>query len=119
LMARWRLLASIERTAYPRFKQAAPVRELHEAFTPTAGEADGWGDRLGVGADEDGEAAAGAGGVARCRARARAGMASADVSRVPAASPSRTARWPLTGSLSRAVSLKPASARPRRAGPVL
>jgi hypothetical protein len=37
-MARWRLLASIERTAYPRFKQAAPVRELHEAFPPTAGE---------------------------------------------------------------------------------
>ena len=31
-------MASIERTAYPRFKRAVPVRELHEAFTPTAGE---------------------------------------------------------------------------------
>jgi hypothetical protein len=31
-------VASIERTAYPRFKRAVPVRELHEAFTPTAGE---------------------------------------------------------------------------------
>jgi hypothetical protein len=38
LMARWWLLASIERTAYPGFKRAVPVRELHEAFTPTAGE---------------------------------------------------------------------------------
>jgi Domain of unknown function (DUF4158) len=38
LMARWWLLASIERTAYPRFKRAVPVRELHEAFTPAAGE---------------------------------------------------------------------------------
>jgi hypothetical protein len=24
--------------AYPRFKRAVPARELHEAFTPTAGE---------------------------------------------------------------------------------
>jgi Domain of unknown function (DUF4158) len=31
-------VASIERTAYPRFKRAVPVRELHEAFTPAAGE---------------------------------------------------------------------------------
>jgi Domain of unknown function (DUF4158)/Tn3 transposase DDE domain len=31
-------VASIERTAYPRFKRAVPVRELHEAFTPVAGE---------------------------------------------------------------------------------
>jgi len=31
-------VASIERTAYPRFKRAVPVRGLHEAFTPAAGE---------------------------------------------------------------------------------
>jgi hypothetical protein len=31
-------VASIERTAYPRFKRVVPVRELHEAFTPAAGE---------------------------------------------------------------------------------
>jgi uncharacterized protein DUF4158 len=31
-------VASIERTAYPRFKRAVPVRELDEAFTPAAGE---------------------------------------------------------------------------------
>lgn len=31
-------MASIERTASPRFKRAVPVRELHEAFTPTADE---------------------------------------------------------------------------------
>jgi hypothetical protein len=31
-------VASIERTAYPRFKQAVPVREMHEASTPAAGE---------------------------------------------------------------------------------
>lgn len=31
-------MASIERTAYPRFKRAVPVRELREALTPTAGE---------------------------------------------------------------------------------
>ena len=31
-------MASIERTAYPRFKRAVPVRGLHEAFTPAAGE---------------------------------------------------------------------------------
>ena len=31
-------VASIERTAYPQFKRAVPVRELDEAFTPTAGE---------------------------------------------------------------------------------
>ena len=31
-------MASIERTAYPRFKRAVSVRELHEAFTPTADE---------------------------------------------------------------------------------
>jgi hypothetical protein len=31
-------VASIERTAYPRFKRAVPVRELHEAFAPAAGE---------------------------------------------------------------------------------
>jgi hypothetical protein len=37
-MARWRLLAWMERTAYPRFKRAVPVRELREAFTPAAGE---------------------------------------------------------------------------------
>jgi hypothetical protein len=31
-------VAPIERTACPRFKRAVSVRELHEAFTPTAGE---------------------------------------------------------------------------------
>ena len=31
-------MASIRRTAYPRFNRAVPVRELHEAFTPAAGE---------------------------------------------------------------------------------
>ena len=31
-------MASIERTAYPRFKRVVPVRELHEAFTPAVGE---------------------------------------------------------------------------------
>jgi hypothetical protein len=31
-------VASIERTASSRFKQAIPVREMHEAFTPAAGE---------------------------------------------------------------------------------
>lgn len=31
-------MTSIERTAYPRFNRAVPVRELHEAFTPAAGE---------------------------------------------------------------------------------
>jgi len=30
-------VASIGRTAYPRFNRAVPVRELHEAFTPAAG----------------------------------------------------------------------------------
>jgi hypothetical protein len=30
--------ASIERTTYLRFNRAVPVRELHEAFTPAAGE---------------------------------------------------------------------------------
>ncbi|WP_304412560.1 DUF4158 domain-containing protein [Micromonospora sp. CNB394] len=34
-------MASIERTAYPRLKPAVSVRELHEAFTPTADEI-GW-----------------------------------------------------------------------------
>ena len=27
-------MASIERTAYPRFRRAVSVRELHESFTP-------------------------------------------------------------------------------------
>jgi len=31
-------LASIDRTAYPRFKRAVSVRELAEAFTPTLDE---------------------------------------------------------------------------------
>ena len=31
-------MASIDRTAYPRFKRVVPVRELNEAFTPTADE---------------------------------------------------------------------------------
>ena len=31
-------MASIDRTAYPRFKGVVPVRELNEAFTPTADE---------------------------------------------------------------------------------
>jgi hypothetical protein len=31
-------VASIKRTAYPRFTPAVPVREPHEAFTPAAGE---------------------------------------------------------------------------------
>jgi hypothetical protein len=31
-------LASIDRTAYPRFKRAVPTRELAEAFTPTTDE---------------------------------------------------------------------------------
>ena len=31
-------MASIERTAYPRFKKAVPARELHEVFTPTSSE---------------------------------------------------------------------------------
>ncbi|MFC9355115.1 DUF4158 domain-containing protein [Rhodococcus sp. NPDC057014] len=35
------LVASIERTAYPRFKRLVSARELTEAFTPTADEA-GW-----------------------------------------------------------------------------
>ena len=33
-------MASIERTAYPRFKRAVSARELHESFTPTLGEID-------------------------------------------------------------------------------
>ena len=31
-------MASIDRTAYPRLKRVVPVRELNEAFTPTADE---------------------------------------------------------------------------------
>jgi hypothetical protein len=31
-------MASMDRTAYPRFKRVVPVRELNEAFTPTADE---------------------------------------------------------------------------------
>lgn len=31
-------MASIERTAYPRFKKVVSARELYEAFTPTHGE---------------------------------------------------------------------------------
>lgn len=31
-------MASIDRTAYPRFKRVVPTRELSEAFTPTADE---------------------------------------------------------------------------------
>jgi hypothetical protein len=31
-------MASIDRTAYPRFKRVVSSRELAEAFTPTAGE---------------------------------------------------------------------------------
>jgi len=31
-------MASIERTAYPRFKKVVSARELYEAFTPTPGE---------------------------------------------------------------------------------
>jgi TnpA family transposase len=31
-------VASIERTAYPRFKKVVPARELHEVFTPTSSE---------------------------------------------------------------------------------
>jgi hypothetical protein len=31
-------LASIDRTAYPRFKRAVSVSELREAFTPTSEE---------------------------------------------------------------------------------
>ena len=34
-------MASIDRTAYPRFKRSVPARELREAFTPTGEEA-GW-----------------------------------------------------------------------------
>ena len=38
-------MASIDRTAYPRFKRVVPVRELNEAFTPTADEVAWAGDR--------------------------------------------------------------------------
>ena len=31
-------MASIDRTAYPRFRRVVSVRELAEAFTPVAGE---------------------------------------------------------------------------------
>lgn len=31
-------MASIERTAYPRFRKAVPARELHEVFTPSPAE---------------------------------------------------------------------------------
>ena len=31
-------MASIERTAYPRFKRVTSARELDESFTPTADE---------------------------------------------------------------------------------
>jgi hypothetical protein len=31
-------VASIERTAYPRFKRTVTARELHELFTPSVGE---------------------------------------------------------------------------------
>lgn len=33
-------MASIDRTAYPRFKRVVSVRELAEAFTPSADEAE-------------------------------------------------------------------------------
>lgn len=33
-------MASIDRTAYPRFKRVVSARELAESFTPTADEAD-------------------------------------------------------------------------------
>ncbi len=38
-------MASIERTAYPRFKRTVTARELHESFTPSLGEID-WAREL-------------------------------------------------------------------------
>ena len=83
-----------------------PVRELHEAFTLTAGEI-AWA-REQTRTPEHLMALV---VLLDAWRGARADLASADVGRVPAGSPWRMARWTLTGSLSRAVSFNCALGR--------